>query len=221
MSEHGALMVTGASGTVGTVLLRAATSGWAGPVMAIGRRRPDAAVEHFVDADLADPAATDRACTTVAAVQPPVTGLVLAAGVDCRSTLAALTEAELQRAFAVNCASALRLLTAAVSATDATVLRAVVVSSDVVDQPQAGTLVYAATKAALDVAVQHASLDDSRLRVLLVRLPALGTPMIDVQDRRSAISRPPLPLLDEAAAAVADFLLGDKATDPVRIWTDA
>lgn len=226
MADHGTLMITGVSGTVGKALLNAVTGQWPGPILAIGRRWPaDVQVDRFLETDLADEGALARACAALTATQPPVTGLLLAAGVDCRSTLATATNGEYRDAFAVNCVAPLRLLAAAATAAQATdpdtPLRAVVVSSDVVTKPQPATLVYAAAKTALDSAVQHAATDHSHLRVLLLRLPELGTPMTDVHNNRPCRTAQPSPALPRASDAAARFLLDPVQQASVRIWTDA
>ena len=225
MADGGTLVVTGGSGTVGRAVLRALAGRWRGPVLAIGRRSPTGAtVDRFLEADLQDGQAVERACEELAVLQPPIAGLLLAAGVDCRSSLESATHQDYWHVLTVNCLAHLHLLAAGVpgdAGGDGPEVRAVVVSSDVVGSSQPGTIVYAAAKAALDTAVRHAAADRRQLRILLLRLPDLGIPMTDVRGQRPAVHGSASPALGRASRAASEFLLSPDRQDRVKVWTDA
>ncbi len=179
----GIVLMTGASGTVGTWLRDHFLPGWPPRLVTIGRTRPlrlrpD---DYFERADLADPAATEFACRRIA-TGPSVAALICAAGLDSRAGLHDLDQAAFTRCMQVNCLAHLHLLRAATASRPAAPtapLAVVVISSDVIGQQTPATFVYAAAKAAAEEAFRHATADmpPPGAALLLVRLPDIGVPM--------------------------------------------
>lgn len=226
MDEPGTVLMTGASGTVGTCLRDHLIRGWPCRLVAIGRTRPSSLRpgDHFERADLADPAATDLACQRIAA-GPPVAALICAAGLDSRARLRDLNDAAFTRCMQVNCLAHLHLLGAATASrppAPAAPLPVVVISSDVIGQQAPATLLYAAAKAAAEEAFRHATADlaSPGAALLLVRLPDIGVPMRATTPGpppppRIPESRP-LPVLSTAVAAITGFLRHARAG--VTVW---
>ncbi|MGI5233775.1 SDR family NAD(P)-dependent oxidoreductase [Actinoallomurus sp. CA-142502] len=226
MTDPGVLVVTGASGTVGTCVLDHLVPAWPGRLCAIGRARPpQLPAADFLACDLADPAATVEAASRLAA-QAPIAGLICIAGVDCRASLDQMTVAAFAVSVQVNCVAHLELLRASVRAQPAVTrpLPVVLVSSDVVGAPQFGTLIYAAAKAAAEEAFRHAAVDVPApgIALLTVRLPDIGVPM-----RAAAPGPPPPPRTSEdrpsaqlraAAQAITKFITADHATGIEEMW---
>jgi NAD(P)-dependent dehydrogenase (short-subunit alcohol dehydrogenase family) len=226
MTNPGTVVITGASGTVGRCLTRHLAAAWTGRLCAAGRTRPPAwrPGDTFAECDLADPGAAARAARPLAA-SAPVTALVCAAGLDSRAGLHDLDPAAFTACMQVNCLAHLQLLDAVLPARPPdTVLRAAVISSDVVGQPMPGTAVYAAAKAAAEEAFRHAAADtgDPGVALLVVRLPDIGVPM------RAAVSGPqpppraggqhPLPVLTAAAQAITRFITSPQPGRQEEIW---
>jgi NAD(P)-dependent dehydrogenase (short-subunit alcohol dehydrogenase family) len=223
---QGTVLMTGASGTVGTWLRDQLLPGRLPRLVTIGRTRPlrlrpD---DHFERADLADPAATDLACRRIA-IGPPVAALICAAGLDSRSALQDLDHAAFTRCMQVNCLAHLHLLRAAMASRPAAPtapLAVVVISSDVIGQHTPATFVYAAAKAAAEEAFRHATADmpPPGAALLLVRLPDIGVPMRAATPgppppHRTPRSRP-LPVLSTAVQAITGFL--HQARAGVTVW---
>lgn len=222
----GTVLMTGASGTVGTSLLDHLEPGQPTRLVTIGRTRPlrlrpD---DHFERADLAEPAAIDVACRRIAA-GPPVAALICAAGLDSRAGLHDLDHAAFTRCMQVNCVAHLHLLRAATASRPAAPtlpLPVVVISSDVIGQQTPATLVYAAAKAAAEEAFRHATADmpPPGAALLLVRLPDIGVPMRAVTPGPPLPTRTPrsgpLPVLSTAVQAITGFLRHARAG--VTVW---
>lgn len=225
MADPGVLLMTGATGTVGTALLKLLRDSFP-VVVAIGRRPPvvQRPADHFIRADLGDPDGLDAACAQVTrfAERAPVFGLVLAAGVDSRAGLNSLTRPEWDRCLAVNAFAPLRLLAAATARRTGTApLPVVVWSSDVAGGSHPETMVYAASKAALEEGAQHAMADvgDPGLAVLVVRLSDVGVPMTRADGARPAGGgRVPDPALGRAVETAVAFLTTPRPRPGVELW---
>lgn len=227
MTDPGVLVITGGSGTVGTCLLDHLTPIWPGRLCAVGRARPARLprTQDFITCDLTDMAAV---VTTADRIKggPPITGLICAAGVDCRAGLGNATETAFSASMQVNCLAHLQLLRAAAQNRPATTraLPVVLISSDVIGAPQPGTLIYAATKAAAEETFRHAATDipPPGIALLIVRLPDIGVPM-----RAAAPGPPPpprtgqnqpAPVLKAAADAITKFATTDHTARIEEIW---
>lgn len=225
MADPGVLVMTGATGTVGTALLKALRDSFPA-VVTIGRRPPvpQRPADHFIHADLSGPDGLDAACAQVTsfAGRAPVGGLVLAAGVDSRAGLNSLTRPEWDRCLAVNAFAPLRLLAAATARRTGTApLPVVVWSSDVAGGSQPETVVYAASKAALEESMRHAMADMGwpGAAVLLIRLPDIGVPMMRADGARPAGGgRVPDPVLGRAVDTAAAFLTTTRPQPGVELW---
>lgn len=231
------LLLTGASGTVGTAIGRALHTVGLGKAVAIGRTPPEPGVPavRFWPVDLADTDAVAQLAARIVA-GPPVRGLVCAAGLDSRTRLADFTTTAAATCTQVNAWAHVTLLTAALDsragATEAP-LPVVLISSDVTTNRAAdragnvagagteGTLVYAAAKAAAEEAFRHAVADapPPGMALLIVRLPDIGVPM------RAATPGPPppprdgglpRPVLGAAVDAVTSFISGPRP--PLEVW---
>ncbi|MEU9884337.1 SDR family NAD(P)-dependent oxidoreductase [Sphaerisporangium sp. NPDC051011] len=226
MNEPRALLITGASGTVGTALLDRLAD-WPGPLLMVGRARPARvrSVDRFIACDLSDHAATAETCTHIAAGPPPA-ALVCAAGQDSRAALGDLNLAAFAECVQVNCLAHLQLLHAATtSRPDAdSPLPVVLISSDVIDQQITGTFAYAAVKAAAEQAFRHATADipPPGLALLLVRLPDIGVPMRAATPGTppppSRAGQRPLPILTAAVETIARFVTSSHRTAKVEVW---
>lgn len=220
------VLMTGASGTVGTWLRDHLESGPPHRLLTLGRTEPLRLRpgDHFERVDLADHAATSRACQRVAA-GPPVTAIICAAGVDSRAAMHELDPAAFTHCVQVNCLSQLLLLQAATASrppAPTAVLPIVVISSAVIGQPTPATLVYAAAKAAAEEAFRHATADipPPGAALLLVRLPDIGVPMRAATPGPSPPPRTPRdqprPVLSAATRAITGFLQHARAG--VTVW---
>jgi NAD(P)-dependent dehydrogenase (short-subunit alcohol dehydrogenase family) len=220
MVDKGALLVTGGSGTVGTALLPPLMRRFT-HIVSVGRQRPIALrnTDRFLRADLASPSGIEAACIQLAG---PIGGVVLAAGVDSRASLGALTTAELETCMRVNCLAQLRLLGVATALhTGSRPLPLVVISSDVVGQRLPGTVAYAASKAALEEGVRHALTDNSALTVLIVRLGDIGVPMIQVNGTRPAHRAAPSDTLEDVIQRASAFLTDPPPPLTLEVLSDA
>lgn len=214
MTDRDTLIVTGASGTVGTALLRQLLPLWSGAVIAIGRRSPALSVTEFIRADLSDLGDLSAACERIRAI--PATSsraVILAAGIESRASIATLDSTDIEGCFRINTTSQLCLLSAAVEAR--TSMRVVAISSDVVGKPTPDTVVYGASKAALEDGIRHATADfsDNSLTALFVRLPYIGVPMGQLT-RKVADSEP----LANAVTSITEFLTSAASGRKIRTW---
>jgi NAD(P)-dependent dehydrogenase (short-subunit alcohol dehydrogenase family) len=222
VAENTRVLLTGATGTVGSAILAALLGQPGYTVVAIGRRRPavpDEPHQHTL-VDLADPAATENAARQLAAIT--FGAAVFTAGIDSRQGLAQLEPAVFSRVMQVNCLSHLQLLRHVAAAADPRQrpLRVAAVSSDVIGEAQPGTAVYAASKAALEEGLRHAA-GDSALRLLLMRLPYIGVDMAETGEAgitpRPVPAVPP-PLAREAAAVTLRFLTSPNSKPCAEVW---
>ncbi|HEV2637223.1 MAG TPA: SDR family NAD(P)-dependent oxidoreductase [Actinocrinis sp.] len=217
MPERGTLLIAGASGTVGTALLRQLLPLWAGPVIAVGRRPPALRVTEFLCTDLGHQSDLGAACERIrASSAKPISAVVLAAGIDNRSTIMTFEPGDMENCFRINATSQLYLLASAVDAR--TPIRVVAISSDVVGKPTPGTMIYGASKAALEEGIRHATVDHPHgsLTALLVRLPYIGVPM-GQPTPTIADSEP----LAGAATSIVEFLTVATVSQQIRTWPDA
>lgn len=172
---HGRLVMTGASGTVGSYLTPRVSPLFA-QTIAIGRTRPPhlRPADDFIPTDLASATALEQAASRLPGT---VHAVLLLAGLDTRAGLKALTPHEFQHCLMVNCYAGLRLL-AASNPPDTDQPQAVVIaSSDVIGDGQPETALYALSKAALEEGLRHAVAETPRRSALFLRLPDLGIPM--------------------------------------------
>jgi NAD(P)-dependent dehydrogenase (short-subunit alcohol dehydrogenase family) len=223
VAESTRVLLTGATGTVGSAILAGLLGRPGYAVVAVGRRRPAVPGEPHQHAlvDLADPAATENAARQLAAVT--FGAAVFTAGIDSRQGLVRLAPAVFSRVMQVNCLSHLQLLqhVAAASGLDPhRPLRVAAVSSDVLGGAQPGTAVYAASKAALEEGLRHAA-GDIALRLLLLRLPYIGVDMAETGEAgitpRPVPAAPP-PLACEAAAVTLRFLASPDSQPCTEVW---
>lgn len=221
MAEIMLVLMTGATGTLGSALLTGLLSEPGYTVVTAGRCRPAVlnAPHRHARVDLADAAATEGTARQLATV--PFGAAVFAAGVDSRHGLADIEPAVFTRVMQVNCLSHLQLLGHLAAGADSRrgPLRVVAVSSDVLCEPQPGTAVYAASKAALEEALRHAA-HDIALRLLLMRLSYIGIDMAETGEAgittRPARLAPPL--AREAADAALEFLASPCRQPRVEMW---
>ena len=212
----GVTVVTGASGTVGG----AARALIGGAHLVIGRHRPPGLREPdlFVRADLAHGRGIRSACRAMARLGAggrPVRGLLLSAGVDDRTPADGLATASWEPCLRVNAIAPLRLTAeAARYPRNGPVLPVVVVSSDVVTTPQPGTVVYGASKAALENGMRHAA-TELPIAVLLLRLPDIGVLM---GGRARARPAEPAPVLNVALRAARHHLDAPPPHAGVQVW---
>lgn len=110
MTNPRALVMTGASGTVGHALAEQLAASLPGPIRAFGHTPPAGlrSGDRFERADLSDPAAVTRAARRIAA-GPSAAGLVCAAGTECRACLAHFDPVALAYCLQVNCTAHLQL----------------------------------------------------------------------------------------------------------------
>lgn len=212
----GMTVVTGAGGTVGS----SACAFMGGPRLVVGRHQPSrmGTAELFFRADLAhEPGirAACRAVTQLGSDRRPVNGLFLAAGVDDRTPVEELATAPWETCLHVNAVAPLRLVAVAARCPRSSpILPVVAVSSDVVTVPQPGTVIYGASKAALENGMRHAA-TELPIAVLLLRLPDIGVPMTG----QARLDPPePVPVLHTAVRAAVDHLTAPPAHAGVQIW---
>lgn len=219
----GSLLVTGASGTVGSALLTRVAGSFE-RLVAFGRTHPDGlcSTDSFVPSDFT--------CRGEPAIGPSgmyllTAGVALCAGVDSRAGIGDLTDDEFDTCLRVNCLSGLRVVaTAVTNAVPTAVLPVVAFSSDVVDRCEPRSVVYAASKGALEQGIRHAAADVSApaLAVLLVRLPDIGVPMQRMDGTRPEASPgSPSAILERAVERAAAFLVDPPEGGVVEVWTDA
>lgn len=220
--------MTGASGTVGSALLPRMAAAGVEQIVAIGRRQPTELrpSDSFLPADLADSGDLQNACATLESRPPadpvtPISGLVLAAGVDSRQGVQDLTHLEWSRCLWVNAYAGIRLLATVAQMPATGTLPVVVWSSDVVATSEANTAVYAASKAALEVGIRHttADLPAPGIAALLIRLPDIGVPMATSRGRQHRPSASSA--LERAIKAATDFITTNHPRGHVEVWTDA
>lgn len=216
--------MTGASGTVGSHLAIAIRrSGHS--VVTVGRQRPTSVQQlGHLRADLAEAGDVERTHRHFADGHGAlIDAAVFAAGVDSRQGISDLDPAAFTRAVQINCLAHLRLLGGVLSARQAgsEPLRVCMLSSDVVGRPTAGTAVYAASKAALEEALRHATADNP-MALLLIRLPYIGQPMRERAEGGTgqAPNDPPQgATLGDLTNRVMRFLDDGTLTgDPIEVW---
>jgi NAD(P)-dependent dehydrogenase (short-subunit alcohol dehydrogenase family) len=227
MTDRQALVITGASGTVGQALASHLAAASPLPLHALGRTRPAwlRPGDCFHRVDLSDPAAASQAAGLLAAGPPPA-GLVCAAGADCRAGLGDFEAAAFTDCVQVNCIAHLQLLQGACQHRPPrrAALPVVLVSSEVIGQCLPASLIYAAAKAAAEEGLRHAAADlaPPGAAILIVRLPDIGVPM------RAATAGPvpppgpgprhPRPVLSTAARTVTRFICDPPAAAGLEVW---
>lgn len=103
--------------------------------------------------------------------------LILCAGVDCQKTATSLRDEHFRAVMQVNCGGHLSLIREVAKACRGR-WRVVAVSSDVVSNAGRASLVYSASKAALEVGVHDAVADcGGHCDAVILRLPFLGWPL--------------------------------------------
>lgn len=209
MSSRGTVVVTGASGTVGSALLPVLSQAYES-LVCICRRRPEAMTGdgRFLRTDLGAPQQLDATCETLSAMAAtgPVRAVVLAAGVDDHNGFTDIRSHAWQRCMMVNAYAQLRILgTVAMAAGQRSPLPVVIWSSDVVGASRPDSVVYAASKAALEEGVRQATADIPApgLATLVIRLPDIGVPMDGVGCPDRGALTPGQPLAHAVNAAVA------------------
>lgn len=190
--ETGALLLAGSSGTLGSVLVREMEHSWQGSLISIGRRNslPVAPSWNFLKADFRDQTAMERICAEIESMKVPIEAIVFASGIDCRSGIYDLDVEDFGEAMAVNCLGPLQLVRAAIQRASGRQLRIWAASSDVVNSVVPGTVVYGASKAALEEGLRHACADELNLSVVAARLSELGNGMLQVRNVRGVDRRP-------------------------------
>lgn len=221
MTETTRVLLTGASGTIGSAIYANLLSQPGYTVVSVGRRNPAApgGLHQYANVDLADPAATEGAAQQIATIA--FGAAVFAAGIDSRHGLSSVDPAVITRVMQVNCLAHLQLLRHLVSADGSgEPFTVVAISSDVLCAPQPGTAVYAASKAALEEALRHAARDVA-IRLLLIRLPNIGVEMGETGEAgitsRSERHMPP-PLACEVATTTVRFLASPATRRCVEMW---
>lgn len=216
------VLITGATGTVGSVMLPLMIREFHS-ILAVGRNRPTGmrARDAFIHADFAASIEVESACM---AITSPVHGVILASGVDSRASLTSLSTGEFELCMRINCLAPLRLLDAAVRCCDVDPLPVVVVSSDVLGDSLSETLAYAASKAALEEGVRHAVADAQSpgLAVRFLRLSNLGIPMVRTDGSRPTPTSLATPtVLTSALKRAVAFLTSERTSRTVEIIEDA
>ncbi|MGD0601990.1 MAG: SDR family NAD(P)-dependent oxidoreductase [Streptosporangiaceae bacterium] len=165
-------VLTGGTGRVGAIFLdQLVAAGWR--VITVGRGRASAASWRHISWDLAadpPPEAADLLGQDIGL-------LILCAGVECQETATSLQAEHFRTVMQVNCGGHLSLLRE-VAKGHRGQWRVVAVSSDVVSGASPASLVYSASKAALEVGVRDAVADcRADCDAVILRLPYLGWPM--------------------------------------------
>jgi 3-oxoacyl-[acyl-carrier protein] reductase len=222
VTESKRVLLTGASGTVGSAILAGLLSQPGYRVVTVGRGNPVTPGGSYQHArvDLADPAATEGAARQIATIA--FGAAVFAAGIDSRHGLCSVEPTVFSRVMQVNCLSHLQFLRHLVSAEGSRrgPFMAVAISSDVLCAAQPGSAVYAASKAALEEALRHAA-RDVPLRLLLMRLSSIGVEMAETGEAgitSRAERQVPPPLAREAASATLRFLASPDTRRCVEVW---
>jgi NAD(P)-dependent dehydrogenase (short-subunit alcohol dehydrogenase family) len=215
------VLVTGASGTVGSAILAGLLGQPGYAVVTAGRRTPASpgpSCQH-VTVDFADPDATEDAARQLATAG--FGAAVFAAGIDSRQGLPCADPDVFRRVMQVNCLAHLQLLRHLAGDRDSRPepFPVVAVSSDVLCAAQPATAVYAASKAALEEAIRHGA-QDVPLRVLLMRLPDIGVTMAETGEAgiTPRQDRQPPPAAREAAATTVRFLASPGTPRGVQVW---
>ena len=216
------ILLTGATGTVGSAIVADLLSQPGYTVVTAGRRRPfmlDKPHEHFT-VDLANPDAVEASARQLA--NGSFKAAVFAAGIDSRQGITDVDPGVFSRVMQVNCLSQLQLLRQLVATAETPhwPFTVVALSSDVLCEPQPRTAVYAASKAALEEALRHAA-HEIALRLLLIRLSYVGMEMAETGETgitsRSVHPVPPVVARD-AAAATLGFLKRANNLRCVEVW---
>lgn len=178
------LLITGASGTVGGVLLERLSPlvGW---VIAVGRRSPSQLPQHGVHLEV-DLGRQEEVTALDGSLRryPTIDTIVLCAGVDSGAGVTGLISPEFLRSFQINCTSHICLVEGLLRKQQVKRLKVVVLSTSLLNRPEPESAVYAVSKAALEEAVRCLAVEDSgsALRAIMVRLPYIGVPMRELAD---------------------------------------
>lgn len=204
--QGAAVLLAGASGGLGSAIGAALVERGASLTL-FGRSGERMAATGLpgptVVGDLADTEAAERAVRTHLDAHGRLDGVVNAAGEVAFGSLAETDDATMERLVASNLLGPLRLLRAAVGDLDGGFV--VNVSASVAEQPPAGMVAYAATKAGLtgaDTGLRR-ELRRQKIDVIDVRPPHTET---GLADRPIAGEAPPLPE-GLAPAAVAERIV--------------
>lgn len=217
--------MTGASGTVGRHLYTALRAGSRSEMVSVGRRAlGDTDHPHrHVTVDFRDAVAVEKArCDLAVDGTGPIEAAVFAAGIDSRYGISLFDPLVAARAMQVNCFAHLQLLRGVIAdgASRRRAFPVVVVSSDVVQRPTPDSVVYGASKAALEEALRHVSAD-LPVRTLVARLAFVGTAMCETAESGAAgenkgtVRRP---LLDALAGRVRAFLEAGDQGPGREVW---
>lgn len=183
-------VLTGGTGRVGSIFLaELAASRWR--VITVGRGGAPAASWKHLRWDLA----TDPPPEATEVLGKDIGLLILCAGVDCQETATSLRDEHFRAVMQVNCGGHLSLIREVAKACRGR-WRVVAVSSDVVSNAGRASLVYSASKAALEVGVRDAVADcGGHCDAVILRLPFLGWPLSNsVGEPGPAEMGPPLRL---------------------------
>lgn len=165
-------VLTGGTGRVGSIFLNELiASRWR--VITVGRGQAPTASWRHVRWDLA----ADPPPEASEILGQDVGLLILCAGVECQETAISLQDGHFRAVMQINCGGHLSLVREIAKACRGQ-WRVVAVSSDVVTSASKASLVYSASKAALEVGVRDAVADcDGNCDAVILRLPYLGWPM--------------------------------------------
>jgi len=179
------ILLTGASGTLGSQVLSTLRTKTLFALTTVGRRTPMGMRPKDVHlaVNFGEPQSVDQIAQQLDHEESSFRAAVFMAGIDSRQGSRSLQAAAFVKAMQVNCLAHLQILRQLVTSRSGprSPLQVIAVSSDVVNSSQKATAVYAASKAALEEGLRHAT-SESCLRVVLVRLPALGTAMKEVAE---------------------------------------
>lgn len=197
-------------------------------LVTLGRHRPNWLLsgDRHIHLDLAQPDRFLGSLGPFAQDADRITAAVFGAGIDCRLHAWNVEWLPMLRTLEVNCLTHLILLRALLTlrSTD-NPLRIVLLSSDVVGVPTAGSIVYGMSKAALEEGLSQATadVDSGTLRILIVRLGFAGTEMREVAEALPTplvSPKPPGKGADTALEAVKTFLADPRplSLPAVTIW---
>jgi NAD(P)-dependent dehydrogenase (short-subunit alcohol dehydrogenase family) len=181
-----AVLITGAAGGMGLATARALLgAGYA--VYGLDLREPPALEGlRFLQTDLTDPEAADRAAQRLSAEGVRLAAIVHMAGIYDLDSLVEMEEAAWDRIFQVNLFAAYRVNRAFLPLLQPGA-RILVTTSELAPlDPLPFTGVYAVTKAALDKYASSLRMELQLLgvRVIVLRPGAVDTPLLDVSTRR-------------------------------------
>jgi NAD(P)-dependent dehydrogenase (short-subunit alcohol dehydrogenase family) len=228
MADFGAVVVTGASGSLATSMVDAIRSACGTRFIAVGRRRPKWLSVHdlHLEADFANLESVDAVAVTIDGLGVRPWAALFLAGIDSRFGIGEVEPAVARRAVEVNCVSHLMLLRRLLYGRRArNILRVALASSDVVGSPTPHSVVYAMSKAALEEGIRQAGADGEgrMLRTLVVRLSFTGVSMRELAERTAPpiiTDVPDAESCDAAVAATARFLAADNPSTlpPFELW---